>query len=134
MIETGTLTHWQLAQSEREFCFASEESFAHIPYQVETFEPEESGDGHVGILVNFSDAIRNGAPLISPGYDGLNELTLSNAAYLSAWEGNREIELPMDNARFNELLDERIRQSAGLKASVSSSPTGHYSERWQVKW
>ena len=134
VIENGTLTHWQLEQSEREFCFASQESFAHIPCQVETFAPEETGDGHVGILANFSDAIRNGAALISPGQDGLNELTLSNAAYLSAWEQNQEIELPMDNDRFNALLDERIRQSKGLKEAVVSAPSGHYSERWQVKW
>ena len=134
VIENGMLTHWQLEQSEREFCFASQESFAHIPCQVETFAPEETGEGHVGILANFSDAIRNGAALISPGQDGLNELTLSNSAYLSAWEQNREIELPMDNDRFNALLDERIRQSKGLKEAVVSAPSGHYSERWQVKW
>ncbi|MBQ8095393.1 MAG: Gfo/Idh/MocA family oxidoreductase [Clostridia bacterium] len=135
VIENGILTHWRLEQNEREIRFASVENFAKIPYTVETFAPGEPGDGHIGILINFSDAIRNGAELISPGQDGVNELTLSNAAYLSSWEGNIEIALPIDNDRFNALLDERVSQSTGIKTTAKSKiPTGSYSERWQVKW
>lgn len=40
--------------------------------------------GHVLILRNFADHILHGEPLIAPGHEGLNELMISNSAYLSS--------------------------------------------------
>ena len=53
----------------------------------------------------------NGEALISNGTEGINELTISNAAYLSSWCGSKEIELPFDTELFDKMLGERIASS-----------------------
>ena len=82
----------------------------------------------------FAGAILRGEPLLAPGEDGLNELILSNAAYLSAWTGSAEIALPMDDSLFDRLLDERAATSRYKPSATPDAPSGSYSERWKVKW
>jgi len=113
VLENGKLKWWRLREAEREFCFASQENFAHIPCDYEEFEPTEPETAHAGILQNWANAILHGEPLLSPGRDALGELTISNAAYLSQWTGNAPISLPMDTAAFDQLLAEHI-ASSGL--------------------
>ena len=62
---------------------------------------------HVGILNNYVEALLDGTPLLAPGEEGINGLTISNAAYLSSWE-NRWVDLPLDEDRYYELLSQRI--------------------------
>ena len=80
--------------------------------------------------------LRRGEPLIAPGPDGLNELAISNAAYLSAWQGGIPVRLPMDEDRVNRLLDEHqaTSRAPGDASAESAEISGEYSERWQVKW
>ncbi|MDR1906389.1 MAG: Gfo/Idh/MocA family oxidoreductase [Clostridiales bacterium] len=54
---------------------------------------------HMNILRNFSLAVLKGEKLIAPGREGINGLTLSNAAYLSGWTG-KEVSLPLDEELF----------------------------------
>ena len=58
----------------------------------------------------FASAIIRGTDLIAGAEDGLNELTLSNAMYLSAWTDST-IKLPMDEDLFYEELKKRIATS-----------------------
>ena len=135
VLEAGCLKWWRLRTPEPEVRFASDRSFAEIPMDYEEYRPQSTVNGHEAILKNFADAIATGAPLLSPGADGLNELTLSNAAYLSAWTGSTEIALPLDTAAFDAQLDARAASSACHPAgSTSTLPEGRYSDRWQVKW
>ena len=134
VLENGVLRWWRLLQPEREVCFQSEESFASIPCDYEEYRPEEPETAHAGILQNWADAIRKGAPLLSPGRDALNELTISNAAYLSQWTGNAPISLPMDNAAFDRLLAERAEVSSLKKEKERRGGSSDYSQRWQVNW
>ena len=135
VLENGVLHHWKLAQSEKEFRFESEENFAHIPMEYSEYKPETQGAGHAGILQNFADAILHGEKLLSPGQEGIKELSISNAAYLSQWNGNKEIPIPFEPALFDEFLKERIRDSAERDRSGSNNPLYEgYSERWQVNW
>ncbi|MDD3251635.1 MAG: Gfo/Idh/MocA family oxidoreductase [Lachnospiraceae bacterium] len=60
---------------------------------------QEEPQPYVVMLQNFSDHLRTGEPLIAPGEDGLSGLMLANAAYLSAWTGQK-IALPMDDAAY----------------------------------
>ena len=66
--------------------------------------------------------------------EGVQELTISNAAYLSAWTGNAEISLPMDTAKFDALLSEKIQNSNFRPSTGHSRLSQEYSERWQVNW
>ena len=61
-------------------------------------------DGHPILLNNFADAILDGTPLLAPGEEGLQSLSLSNAAYLSAWTDNWAA-LPVDEALFETYLN-----------------------------
>lgn len=134
VLEGGVLKWWKLRLPERRVCFESEENFAHIPYDYEEITPDAPETAHAGILQNWANAIRNGETLLSPGRDALNELTISNAAYLSQWTGNAPIMLPMDTAAFDRLLAERIAESSLKPTSGSSEERTQYSQRWQVNW
>ncbi len=65
--------------------------------------PEENTEGHSLMLSAFASAIIRGTDLIAGAQDGLNELTLSNAMYLSSWTDST-IKLPMDEDLFYEKL------------------------------
>ena len=139
VLEGGKLCWWRLREPEDHVRFASPESFARIPADYEEILPEGEERAHADILQNFADAILHGAALISPGEDGLNELTLSNAAYLSQWQGNVRIGLPFDEAQFDRLLAEhaaasRFAQDGAQRKAPGGEADGRYSERWRVNW
>lgn len=135
VLENGVMKWWKLQTSEREVCFSSKENAPAIPMEYTEFVPKEKETAHAGILQNFTDAVLYGEPLLAPGYDGIKELTVSNAAYLSAWTGNREIQLPFDQARFDALLAERMKQSVYHSTEGGADdPSQEYSRRWQVQW
>lgn len=133
VLEEGSLKWWRLAWEERTVCTDAKENFPKIPMEFEQWTPTEKATGHKGILRNFADAVTHGAPLLAPGTDGIFELTLSNAAYLSAWEGNREVTLPFDTADFDAKLSALAANSC-LHTGEESAPSGTYSSRWQVNW
>ena len=134
VLEKGQLQYTRLSASEREVCFSSSEGMPAIPCEREIYVPDGAETAHAGILQNFADAIRTGAPLLAPGQEGIAELTLSNAAYLSAWEGNRWVELPFDSAHFDELLRQRCAASLYRDTQTPEAMPEGYSTRWQVNW
>lgn len=89
---------------------------------------------HKGILQNFADAVENGSELIAPGYEGINELTLSNAAYLSDWKGNVEITLPFEEEEFDRRLNERASKSHYQSGEAKDITSVEYKQRWAVNW
>lgn len=48
---------------------------------------------HDGILREFGDAILSGKDQTAPGYEGIKELTMSNAMYYSAWKNGLWVDL-----------------------------------------
>jgi hypothetical protein len=104
------------------------------------YRQEQPEPAHPGILRNFARAVLNHEPLLSPGPDGLLELSISNAAYLSSWTG-RTISLPLDQAdekQFKELLRDRAEQNktGSVKTAKENAPqdSAAYSSRWSVRW
>ena len=75
---------------------------------------------HIGIVNNFTAAVLHGAPLLAPGQEGINGLTISNAIHLSSWL-DKTVELPLDEDLFYSLLEERIKTSRYKKKPVASS-------------
>ena len=131
VIENGKLVHTSLAIDEREFCLMEET--APNPLTVTEYA-DEPYNGHIRILENFAAHILSGTPLIAPGYEAVNELTLSNAAYLSAWTGE-EITLPMDDARFADMLARKAEGSdPAARAHKRESVQFDYKERWNTTW
>ena len=134
VIEGKKLTFCKLETPEREFCITSKKGFDKIPMEVEETIVEDSGSAHVGILQNFTNHILYGEQLLSAGHEGINGLTISNAAFLSDWTG-KEITLPMDEDLFYEELQKRIATSRhkSVKSSAIEDLSGTYNVRWQGK-
>ena len=133
VLEEGVLKWWKLQESENDVRWHSDNSMPQIPYEYTEERFEDDGPQHRGIIQNFANAILHGEKLISPGIDGLNELTLSNAAYLSQWTGNSPVALPLDNGKFDAMLKERADNSL-THEELASIPEGAYQDRWQTRW
>lgn len=131
VIEEGKLKLWRLECPERSFCMESTKGFAEIPTKYEEFTFPEAEEGHICILNNFTEAIINGTPLVAPGYEGINELSISNAAYLSAWTG-REISIPFDTNEFDTYL-KKLAESSSPREGAGSGENGAEG-RWKVRW
>lgn len=142
VLEDGHLKLYLLNQDEREICFHSKQAMPSEKINMEVIEPSGIETGHLGILNNFSEAIRLGTPLIAPGEDGMNGLMISNAAYLSEWT-NEWVDLPVDEERFLKELKKKqdeeiisrnhIEEETSLKDN-SSQVASEYQERWKVRW
>lgn len=130
VLEDGKLRLWELPVPERTFCFVPGAPLPEPEYR-EIF-PDHPESGHNGILQNFADAVLHGAELLAPGIDGIQELTLSNAAYLSAWT-DKWVELPLDAERFDAHLAERVRHTS-CKTQSDNESDGQYKDRWNVNW
>jgi len=133
VLEEGKLKWWRLDADERTVCVQNQDNSPRIGYTYEEFAQEKLS-GHRAILQNFSNALRFGEPLLAPGYEGLNQLTLQNAAYLSAWEGNRPVDIPFDPARYDRLLAQKQAASQVRSSESKHHHSTDYSDRWQINW
>ncbi len=116
---------------ERSFCRTPQS--VKNPVTVQEIEDEEY-NGHLNILQNFADAVRFGEPLISPGAEAINELELSNAAYLSSWLG-KELPLPVDAEVFEAMLKEKVLQEGTHnKKTQPLKQNLAYMDRWNTNW
>ncbi len=116
--EDGKLTFWRLMVSERQFNKEYKGGFG---------EPEcwkcdipISGEetAHQGITQDWVNSIVNGTPLLAPGVEGINGLTISNAMHLSSWTGSW-IDIPFDEDLFYQKLREKIQGSTFKKKVVA---------------
>ncbi len=77
-------------------------------FTTETFENTDGwGYQHTTVMENFACHILEGTPLLAPGSDGINGVTLANSTLLSSWLG-REVENPCDEELFLAELNKRI--------------------------
>ena len=133
VLENKTLKWWRLKESEREVCFSSSSNSPKIETEYIEFVQDEPETAHRGILQNFANAILHGDELIAPGTDGINELMISNAAYLSAHK-NQPVTLPIDEKEFDDLLFRLMSDSKEKTTEYSEARNSEYSSRWRVKW
>lgn len=132
VLEDDKLRWWKLSQPEREFCFSAAEGFFLPDMAYEEFtKPAEAG--HPLILRNFADAIRYGTPLIAPGEEGIHSLSLSNAAYLSAWTGDWA-EIPVDEEAFVDHLRRHCAQEKQKPSVRQEHLSDGYQTRWNIRW
>ncbi len=132
VIEHGILSFYELSYPERDYCFYSSEHSA-PEVTVQKFENKKPVLGHKQILTNFASHILHGEKLIAPGYEGIFELMISNAAYLSTWTDDW-VELPFDEDLFASMLDRAAENTVSkVVKGETTSPQG-YRDRWQVQW
>lgn len=79
-------------------------------YTEETFEcPENWDQQHIDVLINFTNAIQKGEPLIAPGKEGIKAVEIANAMFLSDWMGC-PVMIPVDGSLFYEKLQQKIEE------------------------
>ena len=132
VIEGGKLKWWKLATPEREFCFTCEKGMAVPETAYEEIE-DERVNGHATVLEAFANAVINSTPMVADGREGLNSLSISNAAYISAWT-NDFAEIPVDEETFEKHLKELCANEVGVKKGGESEPLENLRERWKVRW
>ncbi len=112
--ENDKLLIEELTVGTAENTATSKEGFA----KIETKEYEAELDGrneqHSEVMNKFAAAILRGEPLTASGAEGINGLTISNAAFLSSWLG-KEVTLPIDEDLFYNLLQDKIKNSTFTK-------------------
>ena len=133
VLENGILKWWKLPESERDFCFDDNYDINGINIEYSEYKPDTSGEGHLGILKNFSKQILFGESAVSSGYEGINELEISNAAYLSEWKGNVAVKLPIDSNEFDKYFNS-IKTDMNSQKSSNNTATGAYLKRWNTNW
>ena len=135
VIENGKLTITLLKEDLMEYTKNSKEFMPKIDVDERTIIQEEPESAHIGILQNFSNAIRKGEPLISPGEEGIYGLSLANAAYLSWWK-NDFVNLPLDEDEYLHFLQsiKNSNHEKHIKTLCEDGSYGEYSNRWKVKW
>lgn len=137
ILEDNKLKITRLSMDEEEYRFNSEKYPSKPECTTEIIEGSGNENSyHRAILQDFADAVLKGKKLVTPGETGINELMISNAAYLSSWLG-RPVELPFDSALFDEELEKRKREEKmhNLERKVKiTGPSTEYNERWFVKW
>ncbi|MBQ8267059.1 MAG: Gfo/Idh/MocA family oxidoreductase [Clostridia bacterium] len=135
VVENGVLKWWKLPENERDICFNAKDLFPSIKCEYEEYATQNSNvSAHKLIIQNYVNAIQSGEELLSPGTDGIYELSLSNAAYLSSWKGGATIKLPLESEEFDMMLNERIKNSKTNDPTATKHASGKYSKRWQVNW
>lgn len=133
VLEDGKLKWWKLNAPEREFCFTSKEGF-YVPETNYEEYTAEGTDGHPILLENFAEAILEGKELIANGYEGINSLMISNAAYLSSWTDDWT-EIPSDEKLFEKHLLELCKNEKINKTYNSGTESAEsLNERWKVRW
>jgi predicted dehydrogenase len=115
VIENDQMTFWRLRIPERQFNREYQGGFGEPECWKCEIPIQGTATQHCGIMANWVAAIRQGSPLLAPGNEGINGLTLSNAMHLSAWT-DQWVELPIDEEVFYAKLRGKIANSTFKKA------------------
>ena len=131
--ENGELVFWKNEMNEREFNKINTASFPHIKNEKIVIEVPKLGmQPHNALLENFASAICEGTPLLSPGIECINELTLADAFYYSDWMGQKWIDTNnFDHEGYYKALSEKIRKSTYVKKTHEPAAPSDLSASFQ---
>lgn len=133
VLEEGKIKLWRLQESTEAVSASSWENMPAIVYTFEEFTPDRPDKAHCGIIENFVSAVLYQTPLLADGREGIHQLMLTNAAYLSAWQ-DKTVTLPIDGAEFDRYHTEKRNGEGEKSQGTASSGGGDGLPRWQVNW
>ncbi len=110
VIENNKFLYWKNECSVKEYCYTSESGFFGPKTELQELDIEGENLQHLGVLRDWVSAIINDTPLLAPGIEGINGVTLCNAMYLSSWLDNW-VDIPFDDDMYYEKLKEKISKS-----------------------
>ena len=97
--------------STEEFAKVNQNIFTALPHNARQIQLENVPNPYLPAMLRFAESILAGTSPIADGYDGLREVQLANAVYVSGWEEKR-VALPVAEERYLNGL--RARQKAEL--------------------
>jgi predicted dehydrogenase len=112
-VEDGTkLTFDENEVSTETFAVTNQEIFTALPHKSREIPLDAAGIPYQQMLSRFAEAVLKDAAPVADGMDGLREVQLANAIYVSGWE-ERRVALPVENDRFLAGLTKRQAQERG---------------------
>ena len=115
--ENGKITVYELDEWTSKHCATCPEGFQKPDGHYVDVETDGKNEQHVGVLNAFAAHILHGTPMIAEGAEGINSLSISNAAHLSSWL-DKTVTLPLDEDVFLAELQKRIDASVDKKTVV----------------
>ena len=112
--DAAKITLYELDQTISHHIRHAEGGFERIKWTEKEVETDGKNEQHVGVMNAFAAHILHGAPLVAQGAEGINGLTISNAAFLSSWL-DETVSLPIDEDLYYEKLQEKIKNSTYKK-------------------
>ena len=119
---------YELNEKISDYTYAATDGFNKLESQKIEVETDGMNEQHSGVTNAFAAHILHGTPLIAEGEEGINGLTIANAAYLSSWLG-KTVELPLDEDLYLEELNKRRAASkakTNVNETVKSDMSGTY--------
>ena len=105
----------ELTEKLSDYTYAAEDGFSKLESKKIEVETDGMNEQHVGVTNAFAAHILRGEPLVAEGVEGINGLTICNAAYLSSWLGNVPVTLPLDEDLYLAELNKRRATSKAKK-------------------
>ena len=102
--------------------------------KITAFEDEDY-NGHLNILINFANAILKNEALIAPASEAINELIISNGAYLSSWK-NCWIGMNFSQREYLRFLKRKIASSKIKEGNTERENLFEksYKKKWTTNW
>ena len=98
-LEGNRITFAENETDTETFGKENKQPFGRIPFILHEEELEGPGNPYGAVLQNFADHICNGIPLFTSGWDGLRQVQLANAIYVSGWE-EKKVSIPVEEVRY----------------------------------
>lgn len=106
-VEDGKkLTFDENEMSTEEYARANQEKMALLRHNTREISLESTEMPYQQVMARFAANILSGGELIADGWDGLREVQLANAVYVSGWEECR-VAVPVDEQRYLNGLHHR---------------------------
>ena len=108
---------YELEDSVSHYTYTAKDGFSAPKGKTVQVETDGENQQHAGVTNAFAAHILHGEPLTAPGEEGINGLTICNAAYLSSWLG-KTITLPLDEDLYLHELNKRRKTSKAKKETA----------------
>ena len=114
--EKDEIKMFVLKTNTTEYTRDATQGFGSIEGEWVTVETDGKNEQHSGVMNAFAAHILRNEPLVADGREGINGLTISNAAFLSSWL-DETVTLPIDEELYLAKLNEKI-ASSKVKTNV----------------
>jgi len=104
--DSKKLTFDENKVSTEEFARTNQDIFTQLPHALLEIPLDPEAIPYQQVMTRFAERICSGGELIANGWDGLQEVQLANAVYVSGWEACR-VTLPVDEQRYLNCLHSR---------------------------